>query len=61
MVHKSKTRYTEEFKQQMADLYQSGTSVKKLTEECGVVEQTVYKWIKLLSPTLITKGGATVS
>lgn len=52
MAHKQGTRYPEEFKQQIVDLYHTGTSVTKLASEYGLIEQTIYKWIKLYSPVL---------
>jgi transposase len=52
MAHKQGTRYPEEFKQQIVDLYHAGTPVTKLASEYGLIEQTIYKWIKLYSPVL---------
>ena len=49
MVHNGK-RYNEEFKRQIIDLYLSGKSIAQLAEECGLVEQTIYKWKKLYAP-----------
>ncbi|WP_155890542.1 transposase [Lachnobacterium bovis] len=46
MAHNSK-RYSEEFKRQIINLYLSGKSVAELSEEYGLVEQTIYKWKKL--------------
>ena len=48
-MSKNGIRYTEEFKQQMLDLYQSGSSVSYLSREYGVSSVTIYKWIKELS------------
>ena len=46
-----KTQYTEEFKQQIVDLYNSGTNtVKNLSSEYGISTVTIYEWIKKLSP-----------
>lgn len=47
-MSKNGIRYTEEFKQQMVDLYQSYSSVSYLSSECGVSSVTIYKWIKEL-------------
>lgn len=44
------TRYQEEFKQSIVDFYQAGTPVKKLADEYGLVEKTIYKWINNYSP-----------
>ena len=38
-------RYTEEFKQQLVDLYHAGTSVLELSREYGPSTVTIYKWI----------------
>ena len=54
-------RYPEEFKKQNVDLYNAGTPVTKLASEYGLVEQTIYKWIKLYSPITETDEGETVS
>ena len=52
MPHRNGTRYPEEFKKQIVDLYHAGTPVTKLSSEYGLIEQTIYKWIKLYSPVL---------
>ena len=51
MVHNGK-RYNEEFKRQIIDLYLSSKSIAQLAEECGLVEQTIYKWKKLYAPSI---------
>ncbi len=51
MAHNG-TRYPEEFKRQIIDLYLSGKSVTELANEYGLVEQTIYKWKKLYAPKL---------
>lgn len=43
-------RYSDEFKQQIFDLYNSGKSVIELSREYGVTTVTIYRWIKQLSP-----------
>lgn len=50
MAHRNSKRYPEEFKKQIVDLYHAGTPVAKLASEYGLVDQTIYKWIKLYSP-----------
>ncbi|WP_097016057.1 transposase [Anaerocolumna aminovalerica] len=40
------THYSEEFKQQIVDLYNSGSSVSYLSSEYGVTNVTIYSWIK---------------
>ena len=52
---KKSTRYTEEFKQQIVDLYNSKTkTVSSLSSEYGVSTVTIYQWIKQLSPVRIS-------
>lgn len=50
MSQGSKKRYTEDFKKQIVELYNTGTPARKLADEYGLIEQTIYKWIKLYSP-----------
>ena len=45
-MSKNGIRYSEEFKQQMVDLYQAGSSVSYLSREYSVANVTIYKWIK---------------
>lgn len=61
MAHKTGNRYTKEFKQQVVDLYHAGTPVTKISSEYGLIEQTIYKWIKLYSPIIEKEDGATIS
>ena len=61
MAHKKHTRYTNDFKQQIVDLYNTGTPVVQLANEYGLVEQTIYKWIKTLSPSIETDEGEQIS
>ena len=49
-MSKNGTRYSEEFKQQIVDLYNTGSSVPYLSSEYGVTSVTIYSWIKQLSP-----------
>jgi len=53
-MSKQGTRYSDEFKQQIVDLYQSGKSVNYLHSEYGVTQVTIYKWIKELSPVQVS-------
>jgi transposase len=48
-MSKNGIRYSEEFKQQIVDFYQAGSSVTYLSREYGVANVTIYKWIKELS------------
>lgn len=50
MSKKNGLRYTEEFKKQIVELYQAGSSVNHLSGEYGVSNVTIYKWIKEFSP-----------
>ena len=61
MAHRNGKRYPEEFKKQIVALYNAGTPVAKLASEYGLVDQTIYKWIKLYSPITETDEGETVS
>ena len=49
-MSKNSNHYSEEFKQQIVDLYNVGNSVSYLSREYGVANVTIYKWIKELSP-----------
>ena len=60
MAHNG-TRYSEEFKRQIIDLYLSGKSVTELANEYGLVEQTIYKWKKLYAPTIEVDENQTIS
>ena len=52
-------RYTDDFKTQMIELYNSGQSVIKLSREYGIPKGTLYKWIKELLPILTEDGKET--
>lgn len=52
------TRYNDDFRQMIVDLYHSGTSVKQLSSEYGVSEVTIYKWIKKLTPVDMVDGSS---
>ncbi len=43
-------KFNEDFKKTVVDLYHSGNSVKDLSNEYGVSEVTIYKWIKAYTP-----------
>lgn len=49
-MSKNGIRYTDEFKKQIVDLYNSGSSAAYLSSEYGVATVTIYKWIKQLAP-----------
>lgn len=54
-------RYTEEFKKQIVDLFNSGKSVITMASEYGLVEQTIYKWIARYEPVSTDDNGKTVT
>jgi transposase len=54
-MSKNGTRYSEDFKQQIVDLYNSGSSVSYLSSEYGVTNVTIYSWIKQLSPVKVSE------
>ncbi len=54
-MSKNGNRYSEEFKEQIVELYNSGESVMNLSDEYGVSTVTIYKWIKLLSPVEVSE------
>jgi transposase-like protein len=59
-LHKEKImhkEYTQEFKETIVELYESGQWVVQLADEYGIATTTIYKWINLFSK----KGTAGVS
>ena len=47
---KNQRNYTNEFKQQMVDLYnKSSKSIVELSGEYGLPKSTLHKWIKIFS------------
>lgn len=60
-MSKNGIRYTDEFKQQIVDLYRSGQSATYLSREYGVSNVTIYQWIKQLSPLEISNNGEEIS
>jgi transposase len=54
-MSKNGIRYSDEFKQQIVDLYHAGSSVTYLSREYGVANVTIYKWIKELSPVKVSE------
>jgi len=43
----TKQKYSVDFKKMIVKLYQDGTPVADLTNEYGVANVTIYKWINL--------------
>lgn len=41
--------YDVDYKKTLVSLYENGHSVKNLSEEHGIAEQTIYRWIKKYS------------
>lgn len=53
---KNQKKYTEELKQQIVDLYDTGNySLSKLESEYGVAKSTICGWIKNLSPIKVSE------
>jgi transposase len=46
MDNKKQKRYSEEFKQNVVELYKAGKSVSELSREYEVSRVSIYKWIK---------------
>lgn len=55
------TRYDDEFKQMIVNLYNSGKSITELMSEYGVAKATLYKWVNLYSPIEIANGDVTTN
>lgn len=55
-MSKNGIRYTEEFKQQIIDLYNTGSSVNDLSRKYGVSYVTIYEWIKESSPIKVSEN-----
>lgn len=43
-------RYSDEFKKQIVELYNSGQPALELSREYGVITATIYNWVKQYSP-----------
>lgn len=53
---KNQKSYTDEFKQQIVDLYNTGNySYPKLESEYGVSRSTISSWVKNLSPMKVSE------
>lgn len=59
--NKKGNRYTEDFKKQLYELNQNGSSVYKLSTEYGIPSGTIYKWISELKPLTTTGDGLPVN
>ena len=56
---KSQKTYNDDFKKTVVELYHTGSSVSSLSNEYGVSEVTIYKWIKALTPVSEESGSLT--
>ncbi|WP_246552452.1 IS3 family transposase [Vallitalea pronyensis] len=54
-MSKTGNRYSDEFKQQIVELYNAGKPVSALSSEYGVATVTIYKWINNLSPIKVSE------
>ena len=50
MTKTSRARYTLEFKQEAARLVEAGQSIAAAARTLGVVEQTLFNWVKAHRP-----------
>ena len=54
---RNQNKYTQEFKQQIVDLYATGNySLPQLEGEYGVAKSTISGWIKNLSPIKVSEN-----
>lgn len=52
---KNQKKYTDEFKQQLVDLYNTGNySFPRLSGEYGVAKSTILSWVRQLTPMQLT-------
>lgn len=52
---RNKKQYTDEFKNTLVDLYNSGKSLADLSREYGIAKSTVTVWINKLKPIVVDK------
>ena len=52
------TKYTEEFKQSIVSLYESGKSNTQICKEYGMSSSTLHKWIKKYTKVQVSETGA---
>lgn len=53
---KNQKKYTQEFKQQLVDLYNTGNySFPQLSSEYGVAKLTILGWVRNLSPIQVSE------
>ncbi len=52
---KNQKKYTQEFKQQIVDLYNTGNySFPQLSSEYGIAKSTILGWVKALTPVQVS-------
>jgi len=61
MEQNNGSRYNDDFRKMIVDLYHSGQSVKDLSSGYGVSDVTIYKWIKKLTPVEMEDGSSVTS
>ena len=55
-MEKNQKKYTQEFKQQIVDLYNTGNySFPQLSSEYGVAKSTILNWVRNLSPIQVSE------
>lgn len=54
-MSKGKKRYTDEFKNTIVELYNSGNSLNDLSSEYGLAKSTIAGWIKKSKPVAVNK------
>lgn len=54
-LSKGKKRYTDEFKNTIVELYNSGKSLNNLSSEYGLAKSTISGWIKKSKPVAVNK------
>ncbi|SKA76607.1 transposase [Caloramator quimbayensis] len=53
---RNQRKYTDEFKDTIVELYNSGKSLSEFSSEYGISKSTVNGWIKNLRPVVIDEG-----
>jgi len=56
---KRKKNYKDDFKKTIVELFHTGSSVSELRNEYDVYEETIYNWIKALTPISEEAGSLT--
>ena len=58
---KNQKKYTQEFKQQIVDLYNTGNySFPQWSSEYGIAKSTILNWVRNLSPIQVSETGKRV-